>query len=502
MSRQRNIKIDFTGKSYDDTSLFEIGANGSVPSTSSVTYDQLINTGAGYNMTINDATTLINVTSSNGPCIGSTFTSSFDSWPMPATSPIRLSSSHRTGPFTINNLTITGITYVGSGSCDDIYLVNTNQIYRVHNNTGEEFTDLGIFEGSASLGVNSDILYIPEYDCVAVGNNTGGAYPVGHSVINIVSSSGELLYEDNKQAAAIPQDTNDFTYFSGDKYLYTKSQMLASGSSTNIVSGLCRIDLDTMELDVSWSLNVGEQNVPNLNSSLTNRYIAFSGSNDVIQASTRVNGTNAGIIYVNGSTAEKVSELRIEKWNGSAYVNTGATTTGLIQLKDDSIYIAGDFDRVRYKFGTGSFGDWFYQSQLVRTDLNLDFSPYTSSFSRYDKDSRPLRHANNNLVEQPDYDYVIVYANVDTTRMFNTTISGSYQSTSGSIGYLDYTGSMIPFNYPTSAPTSSAVRVGGRQSDNSYYAFTLSTGTIPHYDGNPVGRFLLLSQSGVPTNFL
>ncbi len=500
MSRQRNIKIDFTGKSYDDTSLFEIGANGSVPSTSSVTYDQLINTGAGYNMTINDATTLINVTSSNGPCIGSTFTSSFDSWPMPATSPIRLSSSHRTGPFTINNLTITGITYVGSGSCDDIYLVNTNQIYRVHNNTGEEFTDLGIFEGSASLGVNSDILYIPEYDCVAVGNNTAGAYPVNHSVINIVSSSGEILYQDNKQAALIPQRTNDFTFFSGDKYLYAKSPMLESGSPFNdIDGGVCRIDLDTMELDVSWSLNVGSEYIPTFNPDTVNRYIAFSGSNDVIQAATLVNGTNSGIIRVNGSTGDKVSELRL----GHANALTTPSITGLIQLKDGSIYIAGDFDKVRYKFGTGSFGDWFTQSQLLRTDENLDFSPFTSSFSEYkDNSNRPLRHYNNNLVEIPDYEYVVVYTNENTTRVFNTSISGSYQSTSGSIGYLDYTGSMIPFNYPTSAPTSSAVRVGGRQSDNSYYAFTLSTGTIPHYDGNPVGRFLLLSQSGVPTNFL
>ncbi len=497
MSRQKNIKIDFTGKSYDDTSLFEVGANGSVPSTSSVTYDQLTNTGAGFNMTINDSTTLINVTSSNGPCIDSTFSSSiFNSYPMPATSPIRLSSSHRTGPFTINNFTITGITYVGSGSCDDIYLVNTTQIHRVHNNTGEEFTDLGIFEGSASLGVNSDILYIPEYDCVAVGNNTSGAYPVNHSVINIVSSSGELLYEDDKTAALIPQRTNDFVYFSGDKYLYAKSPMLESGSSFNdIDGGVCRIDLDTMELDIGWSLNVGSEYISTFNPASVQRYIPFSGSNHVIQAGYAVNNNNPGIIRVDGTTGDKISELRLDLDGATA------NTTGLIQLKDGSIYIAGNFDRVRYKFGTGSFGPWHTQKQLIRTDENLDFSPYTSSFARY-TGGNPLKYDNNSLVEQPDYEYVIVYTNESVNRVFNTHVSGSYQVTSGSIGYLDYNGRMIPFNYPTSPPTASAVRIGGRQSDNSYYAFTLSTGAIPHYDGNPVGRFLLLSQSGVPTNFL
>ena len=202
MARTRNIKIDFTGKNYDGSSLFEIGANGGVPSTSSVTYAELTDTGAGFNMTITDTTNLISVTASNGYCANNVYTSSFNSYPFPSTSPIRLSSTLSTTPF---NQTIYGMTQV-SGSCEDIYISAGTDVYRVHNVTGEVYPDRGVFDLiTSSISYQGPLLYLPEYDAIACSYNAGGLYPPTKSCLNIISMSGELLYEVDLNETITPQ---------------------------------------------------------------------------------------------------------------------------------------------------------------------------------------------------------------------------------------------------------------------------------------------------------
>lgn len=63
----KNIKIDFTGLSYDSTSTFNITSNVG-DSVSGITYDELRSDLTGYDFTISDTATSITVQSSNGVC--------------------------------------------------------------------------------------------------------------------------------------------------------------------------------------------------------------------------------------------------------------------------------------------------------------------------------------------------------------------------------------------------------------------------------------------------
>jgi hypothetical protein len=60
---------------------------------------------------------------------------------------------------------------------------------------------------------------------------------------------------------------------------------------------------------------------------------------------------------------------------------------------------------------------------------------------------------------------------------------------------------MIPFNYPSSAPSNAGIEFMRRQSDSSYYGFLDAT-INPQYDGKEVGQLLMISQSGVVTDYL
>lgn len=500
MSRKRNIKIDFTGTSYGPGSRFTLGANGGVPSVGLITYDQLKSTGPGYDFNINDATTMVSVTASVGPCPGTKVSESFSSYPTPITSPIRLSSTNRNDPFDLDLNPPYSMVYVNSGSCDDIYVV-TDTIQRIHNNTGEVFTDAGIFEGQTNLGSESDIIYIPEYNCIAVGNNNVGVYPPGASCLNIVSMSGDVLFEVDINATHYPTTVGKFTYHSGDKYLYADSAVYLSGSTNvgGIRSGMVRVDLDTMQLDLSWSLAVGTSYG---GFEPVDAYVAFSGSDDVIQVD------NDMIRYV--TTTGYDWEVETDRWFPPLNRFEDGQLSDMIQLKDGSIMITGNFGRLRRKAPSDiTYGPWYYQSHLIQVDTNLDWSPYSSSFSRYkDYENPPIRFANfggnvtnPKLLELPDVDNVVVYTFADTGRIFSTDISGSYSSTSGSIGYIDYTGSMVPFNYPSTTPSRAGIRRMKRQSDSSYYGFLDAT-INPQYDGKEVGQLLMISQSGVVTDYL
>ena len=500
MSRKRNIKIDFTGTSYTPASRFTLGADGGVTSVGGITYNQLTSTGPGYDFYINDATSIVSVTASIGPCAGTKVSESFSAYPTPITSPIRLSSTNRNDPFDLDTNEPYSMAYVNSGSCDDIYVV-TNVVQRIHNNTGEVFTDAGIFEGQTTLGSESDIIYIPEYDCIAVGNNNVGVYPPGASCLNIVSMSGDVLFEVDINATHYPTSVGKFTYHSGDKYLYADSAVYLSGSTNvgGIRSGMVRVDLDTMQLDLSWSLDVGTSNG---GFEPVDAYVVFSGSDDVIQVD------NDKIRYV--TTTGYDWEVDTDRWFPALNRFEDGQLSDMIQLKDGSIMITGNFARARRKAPADiSYGPWYYQSHIMRVDTDLDWSPYTSSFSSYsDYRNPPIRFANfggnvtnPKLLELPDVDNVIVYTGANSSRIFSQDISGSYSSTSGSIGYIDYTGSMIPFNYPSSAPSNAGIRFMRVQSDSSYYGF-LHTTTNPQYDGKEVGQLLMISQSGVVTDYL
>ena len=73
----KNIKIDFTGLSYDNTSTFSITSNaGDGPVT--VGFNDLTSTGSGYPFLISDSATSITVASTNGVCITTSDTVTFE----------------------------------------------------------------------------------------------------------------------------------------------------------------------------------------------------------------------------------------------------------------------------------------------------------------------------------------------------------------------------------------------------------------------------------------
>lgn len=488
MARVRNIKIDFSGKNYDVSSLFQIGANGGVPSTSSVTYTQLTDSGAGFDMTISEQTNQISITASNGVCSGTVSTSSFNSYPFPSTSPLRLSSTLSTSPF---SETIYGLTQL-TGSCQDIYISAGTDVYRVHNVTGEVYPDKGPFDLiTSSISYQGPLLYLPQYNAIACANNQGTLYPPNSSCLNIISMSGELLYQVDLNETITPQRNYNTLKFDGDRYLYADATVIGSGSTTvsGIKAGMFRVDLYSMSLDVDWTLNVaGGFRIGGVGLEPVDRFIIKSGSDDVVQWS------GEDLVYISGS-GDLIARLEVLQKSGGSYFD--GNLDDVIKLQDDSYFIAGDFDRIVY-----NNSKIYDQSNFMRVGADFDFSPYTSSFSKYSIDV-VTETGQMSLLEVPDKNYVIVATSVNTNNLFRVVngISGSAQSTSGSIGYLDYTGSMIPFNYPTSAPIDTGIGVGSLrlQPDNSYYGFISPNA---QYGGKSVGSILMISQSGIITDYV
>ena len=73
----KNIKINFTGLSYDNTSTFSITSNVAGDGSTTVTFNDLTHTGSGYDFTISDSATSITVASINGVCITTSDTATF-----------------------------------------------------------------------------------------------------------------------------------------------------------------------------------------------------------------------------------------------------------------------------------------------------------------------------------------------------------------------------------------------------------------------------------------
>lgn len=478
MSRSRNIKVQFTGVGHISSSLFQVGADGGVPTTSSVTFDQLVNSGPGFDMTLAEESTFVFVSASDGACAGDLYTSSFNSYPFPSTSPIRLSSTNRNTPF---DTQLKGVTYVPA--CDDIYASTSDQVYRIHNKTGEVYSNKGPFDFNTGSIPTGPLVYLPNYDAIAYADlRTAGSGLISN--INVVSMSGDMLYQVDFNESIFPRDPFSSLQYDGDRYLYSDSNCFESGTIGLPVASVCRIDLYSMSLDIDWTNTYGTELDP------VSGFLLLSGS-------------TTDIVYWHREKVVRVSSgstYTLELWDN--YPLYDGITYSAVQLPDSSIVIAGNFRTARYAAPGSGFTSLFSQRGLIRVDEYLDFRPFSSSFSRYPTGFLwTQRGAYKGLTLVPDYDYIIVNDSAIVDTVFNVNeISGSVAITSGSLAYIDYTGSMIPFNYPTASPNFAGTQEVKLQPDNSYVV-RMNVG-YGSYAGQDNGSLLVISQSGVLTSYL
>lgn len=479
MSRVRNIKIDFSGKNYDSSSLFEVGANGGVPSTSSVTYAELSDTGAGYNMTIAEETNLISVTASNGDCVGTINTSSFNSYPFPSTSPIRLSSTAYWGPKEY------GITFAGSQNCNDVYICSgtgSDEVYRLHNITGEFYNNRGPFDavtGSFYSPYRTELLYLPEYDAIAYAQNrykAGVPFLYNYSPFNIISMSGELLYATDFSGSYDLFPLEDIEHLRQvGKYLYGRGATAGSGSTEVNGPFVWRIDLTTMTFDNDWCDTVAR----GVTGTIVSDYIVTSGSDELI---AWYNDT------VNHVAADGTLRARLQ--------TDGGRINGC-RLPDGSYNVTGDWSALRYiTSSVGVLTPFYTQYQLMRVDEYLDFRPYTASYSRYTNNIYDSANVEWQLLNESG-SYIILGGNGGN--IFNSNVSGSYTFQSGALAYIDFTGSMIPFNYPTGSYGGNNVSKIFYQEDGSYITIF---DTAADYDGKDVEYIMFQDINGQVTDYL
>ena len=368
MSRIRNIKIDFYAKNYNPSSLFEVNANGGVPTTSSVTYSQLDSASGGFDMTVDDTTTLISVTSSNGDCIGTTAQETFYSYPMPPIGPVRLGSS---GSLTTaaNYQTPLGLAY--DPIEDDVYIHNWTGVVRRHNKTGELYDNSGPFDNDPySMGFG-DICYIDKTRCIAL---TADSDPC----LRIFSMSGDLLYTSsiseplwlNGKGPGVSGLQNDSLKlaYDGNKYLYGTGKVCRSGSTDADAFTFYRFDVDTLSFDETWYNNL------------------ITGSSDI--------GYVDYILPLSGSTDEAVVVVggdvnRIHRMGSGSYMRVIGNSSGqedianAALMSDGNVVIAGKFDTLRRidKDGTQlGPNHTIYNLAKLNAD-DLDPSPFTSSFN-------------------------------------------------------------------------------------------------------------------------
>ena len=514
---QKNIKVDFTGTPYNTTSIFDISDNTGTYTTSSITYNQLTSTGPGLDFEVGVDSTYIEITckSFTDACYEFTVTGSLPQLPNVITIPINFSSTQDFGFYGVR-----GITQVSEKNCRDIYMcgVQENEIVRLKNFSTDVYPNKGPFDfltASYNQPYASDLLYLPQYDAIAYGNGQSAfASDPTKPMMSIVSMSGEILFESypNSPSGSIASCGR----FEGvmDDYLYVNGRVWDTGCTTVpplpacIISDAFRVHLPTMTLDFDWINNVAS-NFPEPISQL----IPLTGSN--------------GYITVRNSIVYKHDVSGSIQWQ--LYCNAGAfqfagRVAQVVQDSNDDLIIGGYFDKLELYSGSAPINivgrvktAEMVQYGITKTDINLDFRPFSSSFSRYtvnpfnfaDTADRYSWFGPRSMGIDSNDNLVVGFVGSEP---INTNISGSYVNVSGSLAVFDPTGSMIPnWNYPVDVREDfegvKFIQISRiyMQEDDSFICLidksTSGNADIAEYDNLNVGPIMLVSQSGVLTDY-
>ena len=496
----KNIKVDFTNTVYNTNSLFDVTDDTGLYTASAVTYSQLTSTGPGLDFQIGIDSTYIEITckSFTDPCFNTSATASVNTnLPSVVTYPINFSSTYDWGLYGVS-----GITQVSEKNCRDIYIntadgaLGLNSIKRLKNFTNEFYTDKGPFEYLTSSynqpDAGSDLLYLPEYDAIAYGKPPTLS-PINKACMCIISMSGELLFESdpNHPSASIEAVSKFFGVV--DDYLYVDGRV--SGGLADVY----RIHLPTMTFDYNWVTDVAS----NFIEPVLNFFALPSGSGFIV-------GEGAFTLKYDASGS---IQYRLETANA---LGGGGGVSSMVQDSNGDFIIGGYFGVVQYRSGSVSF-PFMGQFGLVKVNSDLDYRPFTSSFSRYtvnpfnlaDTAGRFSWFGPRSMGIDSNDNLVVGFVGSEP---INTNISGSYVDVSGSLAIFDPTGSLISdWNYPQNVRRNfegvkyiEIPRIYIQEDDSIICIIkksTSGTAALAEYDNLNVGPKMLISQSGVLTNY-
>lgn len=365
MPRVRNVKVNFDNKNYDTSSLFILNANAGVSTVTGVTYNQLTHNGSGYNFTIDDYTTKLSVTSSNGECIATAAENSFYSYPVPPISPIRIASSgsefNQSGTSQVWAIAYEPVT-------DSIYAYNYFGIKKYDNISGLYAGDDGPFDNDPYSITSGDLFYDSDRKYF-IYNTRNDPY------FRILSSSGEMIYTSSNASnvtdshyiiwqseETLVSRRNRFTY-DGSRYVYFGGRVFASGS--NAFRGhYAKFDLDTLTFDWNYT---------------TDKSWITMGSLDWFLPLT--SSSDEAVIVCGYTSAANQDLKRIGSGSGNEkIIYAGGYINNAILADDGSVIIAGSFSSLQVS-GSATVHTKY---DIAKIDPDtLDPTPYTSSFNPY-----------------------------------------------------------------------------------------------------------------------